>query len=93
MIRMGKEHTLCQRFGLLLKAFFRIVDAENILGVPKQSSLYQIVDQQPLRQMTETVPGLWFAVEDSTETISVINDSQCFQLIHHFNNSLLVFSE
>ena len=50
-------HTNCTvRF---IKNFY----AENILRVPKRSSLHQTVDQQPLKQTTETAVGPRFAVE------------------------------
>ena len=44
------------------------------MWAPKWSGLHQTVDQQPLRKTTETAPGLWFAIEDSTENISA-NDN------------------
>ena len=50
------------------------LDAENVLQASKQSGLKLIVDQQPLRQVTETALGLRFAAGVPIENISAITN-------------------
>ena len=64
---------LCLYRLYIIKSIFKNLDAENMLQAPKRSSLYQIIDQQPLRQMTETALGLQFAFEVSIENIASLN--------------------